>query len=65
MGEPGQGVRRGDGTKQKKLGHSASDLVQKLQKGDRSAVDTIKSGQSLEEKYNTGNVDLIGWFIVS
>lgn len=54
-----------DGTKQKKLGHSASDLVQKLQKGDRSAVDTIKSGQSLEEKYNTGNVDLIGWFIVS
>lgn len=54
-----------DGTKQKKLGHSASDLVQKLQKGDRSAVNTIKSGQSLEEKYNAGNVDLIGWFIVS
>jgi len=54
-----------DGTKQKRLGQSASDLVQKLQKGDRSAMETIKSDRTLEEKYQPENVDLVGWFVVS
>ncbi|MFH5884699.1 helicase-related protein [Halalkalibaculum sp. DA3122] len=58
-------VEREDGTKQKRLGGGATDLVQKLQKGDQSAMETIKSDQSLEEKYDAGNVDLVGWFVVS
>lgn len=54
-----------DGSKRKRLGQSASDLVQKLQKGDQAAMETIKSNQSLEDKYDPNNVDLVGWYIVS
>ena len=54
-----------DGSTRKRLGASATDLVQKLQKGDKEAINKLKGDMSIEEQYAPTNVDLIGWFIVS
>ena len=54
-----------DGSIKKKMGREATDLLSKLSKGDKSAINRIKQNIKTDEKYRTNNFDLITWFLVS
>ncbi len=54
-----------DGTVQKKMGKEATDLLAKLRKGDRDAIKRVKQNIKTSEKYQSGNFDLITWFLVN
>ena len=54
-----------DGTVKKKMGKEATDLLLKLQKGDKNAIKRIKQNIKTSEKYKLDNFDLITWFLVT
>jgi len=54
-----------DGTVEKKMGKEATDLLAKLRKGDKGAIERIKQNIKTSEKYQLDNFDLITWFLVN
>lgn len=54
-----------DGTTRRKMGREALDTLQQLRGGNLKAIETIKKGENLKDKYQLKNFDLIGWFLVS
>jgi len=54
-----------DGSVKKKMGKEASDLLSKLRKGDKGAIERIKQNIKTSEKYKPDNFDLITWFLVN
>jgi superfamily II DNA or RNA helicase len=54
-----------DGHIKKKMGKEATDLLRKLRKGDRKAVERVKEDVKPDEKYKPENFDLIAWFLVN
>lgn len=54
-----------DGSTKKTLGKEAKDLLSKLRKGDKGAVERLKQGVKVDEKYQLENFDLITWFLVT
>ena len=54
-----------DGTVEKKMGKEATDLLAKLRKGDKGAIERLKQNIKTSEKYQSENFDLITWFLVN
>ncbi len=54
-----------DGTIQKRMGKEAKDVLAKLRKGEKSAVNRVKQNVKVDDKYKLENFDLITWFLVS
>lgn len=54
-----------DGTEKQSMGTAHLDLLNKFKKGSVSAINELKLGTSITEKYAKDNFDLITWFIVS
>lgn len=53
------------GNEVKTMGKEAKDLLSKLRKGEKSALDRLKENKKTEDKYQMDQFDLITWFIVS
>ncbi len=53
-----------DGTVKEKMGKAGLDLLNKLKAGHKSAAEEIKS-ETINQKYDKNNLDLITWFVVS
>jgi hypothetical protein len=47
------------------MGKEGRDVLDKLRKGDKSALERIKENITADEKYQIDNFDLITWFIVT
>ncbi|MCD6336853.1 MAG: DEAD/DEAH box helicase family protein, partial [Candidatus Marinimicrobia bacterium] len=54
-----------DGSTKTQMGKEARDLLDKLRRGERSALERIKENTTTNEKYQIDNFDLITWFIVT
>ncbi|KAB1062109.1 helicase-related protein [Salibacter halophilus] len=54
-----------DGSTKKTMGKEAKDVLAKLRKGEKSAVERVKQNVKVDEKYRLENFDLITWFLVS
>jgi hypothetical protein len=54
-----------EGKKVKMMGKEARDVLAKLRKGEKSAIDRLKENKKTEEKYQLDQFDLITWFIIS
>ncbi len=54
-----------DGAVKERMGSSTLDIIEKLKKGKRSAINTIQTDGKIRDKYKKENFDLITWFIVS
>lgn len=54
-----------DGSTKKTMGKEAKDVLAKLRKGEKSAVERVKENVKVKEKYKLENFDLITWFLVS
>tara|TARA_R110000868_G_scaffold400516_1_gene675103 strand:- start:6631 stop:10017 length:3387 start_codon:yes stop_codon:yes gene_type:complete len=54
-----------DGTEKKVMGKEAMDVLSKLKKGDKTAVERIKQNVKVDEKFKLDNFDLITWFLVT
>lgn len=54
-----------DGTSKKTIGKEVKDLLAKLKRGDKSAVERMKENVSVDEKYQIDNFDLITWLLVT
>jgi hypothetical protein len=54
-----------DGSQKTLMGKEARDVLDKLRRGERSALERIKENITTDEKYQSDNFDLITWFIVS
>lgn len=57
--------KQADGSIKKVMGQESKDLLSKLRKGDKKAVERVKQNVTVDEKYQLTNFDLITWFIVS
>ena len=57
--------KQADGSTRKVMGSEAKDLLTKLRRGNKKALETIKQNVKVDEKYQLGNFDLITWFLVS
>lgn len=58
-------IEHEDGSIQKTMGKEAKDVLAKLRRGDKSAVERVKQNLKVDEKYRIENFDLITWFVVS
>jgi len=54
-----------DGSTKKMMGKEAKDVLAKLRRGEKSAVERVKQNVKVDEKYKLENFDLITWFLVS
>lgn len=54
-----------DGSTKKVMGKEAKDVLAKLRRGEKSAVERVKQNVKVDEKYQLQNFDLITWFLVS
>lgn len=54
-----------DGSTKKVMGKEVKDVLAKLRRGDKSAVERVKQNVKVDEKYQLQNFDLITWFLVS
>jgi hypothetical protein len=54
-----------DGTVKKLAGAETKDIIGKLRKGDKSAIQRMKKNEKVSDKYQTKNFDLITWFLVN
>ena len=57
--------KQDDGSTKKVMGSEAKDILTKLRRGNKKALETIKQNIKVDEKYQLGNFDLITWFLVS
>jgi len=57
--------KQADGSEKKVMGKESKDLLVKLRKGDKKAVERVKQNVTVDEKYQLTNFDLITWFIVT
>ncbi len=54
-----------DGSTKKVMGKEAKDVLAKLRRGDKSAVERVKQNVNVNEKYQLQNFDLVTWFVVT
>jgi len=54
-----------DGSTKKMMGKEAKDVLAKLRRGEKAAVERVKQNVKVDEKYKLENFDLITWFVVS
>jgi len=54
-----------DGTVKKVMGKEGLDILDKLKYGNRSAIDRVKENNTINEKFDPKNVDLIAWVLVN
>jgi len=54
-----------DGTSKKMMGKEAKDVLSKLRRGDKGAIERIKQNTTTDEKFQLDNFDLITWFLVT
>lgn len=54
-----------DGTLKKVMGKEAKDLLTKLRKGDKNAINRLKENIKTNDKFQLDNFDLITWFLVT
>lgn len=54
-----------DGSTKKVMGKEAIDVLAKLRRGDKNAVERVKQNVKVDEKYQLQNFDLITWFLVT
>ena len=47
------------------MGREAKDVLDKLRKGDKSALARVKQNVKVDEKYQLDNFDLITWLLVT
>lgn len=60
-----ESVEQEDGSRKIMMGKEGRDVLDKIRKGDKSAIERIKENINTDEKYQIDNFDLITWFIVS
>jgi len=53
-----------DGSTKKVMGNEAKDVLAKLRRGDKGALQRVKQNIKVDEKYQLDNFDLITWFLV-
>lgn len=54
-----------EGEEVKMMGKEARDVLAKLRRGEKSAIDRLKKNKKTEDKYQLDQFDLITWFIIS
>jgi superfamily II DNA or RNA helicase len=54
-----------DGGTKKVMGKEAKDVLAKLRRGEKSAVERVKQNVKVDEKYQLNNFDLITWFLIT
>lgn len=54
-----------DGSAKKTMGKEAKDVLSKLRRGDKGALNRVKQNVKVDEKYRLENFDLITWFLVT
>jgi len=54
-----------DGSIKKTMGKEAKDVLAKLKRGNKSAVERVKENIKVDDKYQLQNFDLITWFLVT
>jgi ERCC4-related helicase len=54
-----------DGSSKKTMGKEAKDVLSKLRRGDKGALERVKQNIKVDEKYRLENFDLITWFLVT
>ncbi|WP_053991283.1 helicase-related protein [Mangrovimonas sp. TPBH4] len=54
-----------DGSPKKTMGKEAKDVLSKLRRGDKGALERVKQNVKVDEKYRLENFDLITWFLVT
>jgi superfamily II DNA/RNA helicase len=54
-----------DGTTKKTMGKETKDMLEKLRRGNKDALEKAKSNIKPSDKYKLENFDLIAWFLVS
>jgi superfamily II DNA/RNA helicase len=54
-----------DGTTKKTMGKETKDMLEKLRRGNKDALEKAKSNIKPRDKYKLENFDLIAWFLVS
>jgi superfamily II DNA/RNA helicase len=57
--------QQADGSTKKMMGNEAKDLLGKLRRGNKDALEVVKQNVKVEEKYQLDNFDLITWFLVT
>jgi ERCC4-related helicase len=60
-----ENIEQEDGSVKAMMGKEGRDVLDKLRKGDKSALERIKENITADEKYQIDNFDLITWFIVT
>jgi hypothetical protein len=60
-----ENIEQEDGSVKAMMGKEGRDVLDKLRKGDKSALERIKENITAYEKYQIDNFDLITWFIVT
>ena len=56
--------KQADGNTKKVMGSEAKDVLAKLRRGDKGALQRVKQNIKVDEKYQLDNFDLITWFLV-
>jgi ERCC4-related helicase len=54
-----------DGSTKKVMGKEAKDVLAKLRRGEKSAIERVKQNVKVNDKYQLQNFDLITWFLVT
>ncbi len=54
-----------DGTSKKMMGKEAKDVLSKIRRGDKGALERVKQNIKADEKFQLDNFDLITWFLVT
>ena len=54
-----------DGTTKKTMGKETKDMLEKLRRGNKDALEKVKSNIKPSDKYKLENFDLIAWLLVS
>jgi len=54
-----------DGNIKEKMGSEAKDILSKLKKGNKEAINRLKEGKTTKQKYQLDQFDLITWFVIS
>lgn len=58
-------VEQEDGSAKKVMGKEAKDVLSKLRRGDKGALERVKQNVKTNEKFQLDNFDLITWFLVT
>jgi len=64
-GQAAEVIEQEDGSTKKVMGKEAKDVLAKLRRGDKTAVERVKQNINVNEKYRLVNFDLITWFVVT